>query len=284
MNSLNIGIDKDSLLEKFLVIPSEFKKEQEKSYLWVYKIINYKNSKVYIGKTNNLHQRALNYINDFLKGYSDRKILKAMQDIGIQNFIMTPIEYALNDKSLEIKEKYYIDLYDSIDNGYNSTIQSGKVYNHQKRNGAPQTLYAKIIKSKVMISVNPEQKCIVISIGGKLFGDFINRHKDEVKSAAKRETKLEGFFIYYLNDTDFNSQINSANLKIAKNINYKDYKLQYYDFIKYSNMIKKFLQTKEIPNGFNVKFIVQDNSEIGYEFRSIDEFFTLYENYSKRII
>lgn len=278
--------EKEEMLSNFLSIPKKYKKiyKSKEPVYWIYKIICLNNDKMYIGKTNNIRQRALNYINEYLKGDGNRKLNKAMIKYGIERFMMVPIEVAYNTKSASIKEKYYIDFYDSIDKGYNTVMGSADTYTDRNRPSVPQTLYSKMIKSKIICCVNDKDKNIVFSTGLKLFGDYIGRHKDEIKSAAKRETRLDGYFIYYLNDKDFSSQVDNANLKIERNSTYKDYKLQYYDFIKISKMIKEFLKSEKTSiDGYDIIFITQSNDECGYKKESIEKFIAYYKTYKNKI-
>lgn len=279
-------IEKDALREDFLYIPKKFKRYlKEKEIFWIYKIINLKDDRVYIGKTNNIRQRALNYINEYLKGDISRKLTQGFQELGIGKFLMFPIEIAYSEQSAEAKEKYYIDLNDSINDGFNVYNNSAPTKKKRIRPAVPHTLYSKMIRSKLISAINTETREVIFSTGLKLFGDYINRSKDEVKSAAKRETRLEGFFIYYLNASDFRSQIEDAISKIKRNSVYEDYKLQYHDFIKYSKILKDILKSSSL-NGFDftLKFITQSNDPCGYEFKNINDFFDFYNNASNKII
>ena len=178
-----------------------------------------------------------------------------MNEIGIENFMIYPLEIATNNESAGIKEKYYIDLYDSINNGYNvimgsSTCKKSKV----KHTPTKQTIYSKVSKSKIICCVNPDKKEMIFSTGLKLFGDYIGRSKDEIKSAAKRETKLNGYFIYYMNQSDISKQLENAINKIQRNHIYNDNLLQYSDFIKYYNYVNYFIYDHE-SSDFSIKFI-----------------------------
>lgn len=278
--------EKNKLKEDLLYIPKKFKKYLKRNdIIWIYRIINLKDDRVYIGKTNDINRRALNYVNEYLKGDISRKISKAFQDLGLTNFLMSPLEIATNEKSAEIKEKYYIDLYNSIEKGFNVYNNSAPTYRNRRRPSVHQTLYSKMIKSKLVACINTDKKEIIFSTGLKLFGDFIGRGKDEIKSAAKRETRLDGYFIYYMNFTDFSKQILDAESKITKNTTYEDYRLQYYDFIKYSDYLISILNDKnKNTGGFTIKFITQSNDDCGYRFEDIDNFFDYYKNAVNSIV
>ena len=91
----------------------------------IYKITNILNGKVYIGATKrNLSIRK----EDHLKSYNNKnlrmynfKIYKAMRKFGIENFEFETIEICKNELLGE-RERYYIKLYDSKNNGYNEAI------------------------------------------------------------------------------------------------------------------------------------------------------------------
>lgn len=91
----------------------------------IYKITNILNGKVYIGATKrNLNIRK----EDHLKSYNNKnlrmynfKIYKAMREFGIENFKFETIEICKNEQLGE-RERYYIKLYDSKNNGYNEAI------------------------------------------------------------------------------------------------------------------------------------------------------------------
>ena len=280
--------EKDEIKKNFLIIPEKFKKyiESDETIYWIYKISNNVNNCVYIGKTKDINIRAMNYINEYLKGDGDRKINRAFQEIGLENFKMEPLEVTSKPESSCIKEKYYIDLYDSIDNGYNTSMNSAIHRKVKNETGHQHTIYSKVIRSKLVACVNTIDKKIVFSTGLKLFGDLIGRSKDEVKSAAKRETRLEKYFIYYLNKTDFDNQINAAKLKIEKNSIYSDCNLQYPDFVKYGEYIKSILKNgiKSNEENFRISFITQSNNIVGYDELEPDKFIEYYKSVPFSII
>lgn len=91
----------------------------------IYKITNLVNNKVYIGKTNNSerrwadHQRLAFTLNH--KEY-EKALYKAMRKYGLDNFIFEIIE-ELKDYSIsEEREQYWINYYNSYNNGYNETL------------------------------------------------------------------------------------------------------------------------------------------------------------------
>lgn len=85
----------------------------------IYKITNQLNGKVYIGQSNDIkrrwaeHRRKMNS--------KDTLLYQAMREFGIKNFSFEVVEEceltALNEK-----EKFYIQKYDALANGYNMSI------------------------------------------------------------------------------------------------------------------------------------------------------------------
>lgn len=88
----------------------------------VYKIGNTINDKVYIGSTTSLSKRIIqhryNYINN--KNYCP-KLYNAIDIIGSNNFYIEILEKFNNINIIELhnRESYYMNQFDSINNGYN---------------------------------------------------------------------------------------------------------------------------------------------------------------------
>lgn len=73
----------------------------------VYKIINLKNNKFYIGSSNNLHKRFIHHKNSLLKNKHHNKYLQnAWNKYGEENFKFEIVEYCYNNFE---KEQYYLD-------------------------------------------------------------------------------------------------------------------------------------------------------------------------------
>lgn len=80
----------------------------------IYMITNLENEKSYIGSSKNLYRRILNH---FIKCTKKLEITYAIEKYGPDNFIIEILEYT--NKDLHIRESYYIDLHNTIQNGYN---------------------------------------------------------------------------------------------------------------------------------------------------------------------
>lgn len=90
---------------------------------YIYKITNTINSKVYIGQTiKTAEKRFQQHRNNYTKSYFSQIVLyKAFKKYGIENFSFEIIEEIPNEE-LDLREKYWIEQYDSYNNGYNSTL------------------------------------------------------------------------------------------------------------------------------------------------------------------
>lgn len=86
--------------------------------MFIYKIVNSINGKVYIGKTKNPHERKLSHFREY-KRDNTKALYKAMQKYGSENFEFIIIEEC-KDENWQEREKYWIANYESLTNkGYN---------------------------------------------------------------------------------------------------------------------------------------------------------------------
>lgn len=86
---------------------------------FIYCIKNDINDKVYIGKTvYTVNQRFKRHLQDARNHKCNSKLHKAILKYGEEHFYPIIIEEC-SDKEVFDKEKYYIQLYDSVKNGYN---------------------------------------------------------------------------------------------------------------------------------------------------------------------
>lgn len=89
----------------------------------IYIIKNKINDKVYIGQTNHTLEDRWKYHKKASKDKNKTKykIYKAINKYGIDNFYCEVVEENISSEILDDKEVFYIKLYDSFNNGYNST-------------------------------------------------------------------------------------------------------------------------------------------------------------------
>ena len=90
--------------------------------MWIYKITNIQNNKVYIGQTiRSIQDRFHRHINDALNNILDTHFARAIRKYGKDNFIIEQIDQAQTQNELNKKEQYWIQYYNSVQNGYNET-------------------------------------------------------------------------------------------------------------------------------------------------------------------
>lgn len=98
----------------------------------IYKITNKVNNKVYIGQTIRPMQERFNrHMYDALKNPNPTIYFqRAIKKYGKENFYIEQIDSAETKEELDVKEKYWIEKYDSINNGYNTAIggEGGNTY------------------------------------------------------------------------------------------------------------------------------------------------------------
>ena len=96
----------------------------------IYKITNLVNGKIYIGQTRYTADiRFRGHIAEATKPHkSNYPLYKAFNKYGVHNFKVEVLEECANDK-LNSREKYYINLFNSFNAGYNQTLggDGGKV-------------------------------------------------------------------------------------------------------------------------------------------------------------
>lgn len=90
--------------------------------MFIYKISNDINKKVYIGQTiRPIEDRFKRHINDAINYILDTHFARAIRKYGKDHFQIELIDQAVTQDELNQKEQYWIKYYDSIHNGYNET-------------------------------------------------------------------------------------------------------------------------------------------------------------------
>ena len=90
--------------------------------MWIYKITNIQNNKVYIGQTiRPIEQRFKRHLSDALNNILDTHFARAIRKYGKENFIIEQIDEAQTQDELNQKEQYWIKYYNSVNKGYNET-------------------------------------------------------------------------------------------------------------------------------------------------------------------
>ena len=90
--------------------------------MWIYKITNIQNNKVYIGQSiRPIEQRFKRHINDAINNKLDTHFARAIRKYGKDSFQIEIIDTAQTQEELNQKEQYWINYYNSIEEGYNET-------------------------------------------------------------------------------------------------------------------------------------------------------------------
>mgnify|MGYP006228346825 FL=1 len=96
---------------------------------YIYKISNNKTGETYIGQTTIARpiKRWRAHISHSRKGTNKNPLYRDMRILGEEHFTFEVIESTL-DMNLNKREQYYMDLHDSINNGYNIIPAQGIRY------------------------------------------------------------------------------------------------------------------------------------------------------------
>ncbi len=123
--------------------------------MWIYKITNILNNKVYIGQTiRPIKDRFHRHINDAMHNILDTHFARAIRKDGPENFIISEIDTAETQEELNQKEQYWIRKYQATNPefGYNETDAISKCGGNTYKNKTPEemeSIKAKIRASKV---------------------------------------------------------------------------------------------------------------------------------------
>ena len=116
--------------------------------MWIYKITNIQNNKVYIGQTiRPVKDRFHRHINDAMNNILDTHFARAIRKYGKENFIIEIIDTAQTQDELNQKERYWIRYYNSIEQGYNETDAISKCGGNTYKSKTTEEM--KVIKEKI---------------------------------------------------------------------------------------------------------------------------------------
>ena len=98
--------------------------------MFIYKITNQKNGKMYIGQTiRPVEERWKRHCSDALNNILDTHFARAIRYYTPNAFTIEIIDTATTQQELTAKESYWITWYDSVNNGYNETFGGdGRAY------------------------------------------------------------------------------------------------------------------------------------------------------------
>jgi len=145
--------------------------------MYVYKITNKVNNKVYIGQSiRPIEERFNRHISDAVNHVLDTHFARAIRKYGKENFTIELIDTAKTQEELTLKESNWISFYDSTKTGYNETDAITKCggNTYKSKTKEEMRLISEKLKSSKIGSKNPNAKaikCFNVITGEELFFD-----------------------------------------------------------------------------------------------------------------
>ena len=178
----------------------------------IYKIENNINGKVYIGQSVDIKNRWRGHIFDsFHKEAKDFNMVihRAIRKYGKENFTFSIIEEC-NKDSLNDREIFWIDVYDSYNNGYNAT-KGGNNYDHSWKSVELYNYdgeYVKTLPSATAVAefLNISRNVVyqVLHKQRRSCGGYQLKYKDDVEEIKPYKNRQGGKIPVLQLDNDFN--------------------------------------------------------------------------------
>jgi len=143
---------KNFLLNKSIIL------KENRNKAGIYKLYNKKTNRCYVGRSDNLTRRLLNYYNDnYLNNNKHRCICKDLLEHGKENFSLEILEHCDNE-SLGEREQYYIKLvipqYNKQKTAKNS-IRQGQAINILNIKNNSNKTYCSIAETAKNLGISP---------------------------------------------------------------------------------------------------------------------------------
>jgi hypothetical protein len=202
----------------------------------IYRIYNKVTNKSYIGQTINLKKRLIDH-RYLLKSnkHINTYLQNSFNKYGLKNFEFNILEYC-NKEDLDEKEIYYIDKFNSLEDGYN-LIDGGSNKSYltlQKK------CYLYNIKTKDIINFDSVSSC----------ARYLKRHHSTVlKAIEKNYIVNEKFIIGFdkevlkISKKKRRSNYKDKKIKVYKNDNFYGEYIDIYEFAKELNLTKSNIQS-----------------------------------------
>lgn len=171
----------------------------------VYKITNLINSKIYIGQTTRTLKRRWNQHCN--KNTGCCAIKNAIQKYGKENFVIESIEVCYSQQELDIKEKYWVNFYNSLSpNGYNlKTGGEHAIYSLEARKKM-----SEIRKGRFKGKDHPFAISILCNEINKSFesikqaSEYLKIHRPDIIAVLKGRRKHAGGYTFSYLDEELN--------------------------------------------------------------------------------
>lgn len=156
----------------------------KEKFCGIYKITTIHNGKVYIGQSNNVYKRWSQHLSEFREDKHHNPYLqKVFNKYGVENLIFEILE-TCSESDLNIKEIYYINLYESFSEGYNMTLGGDGRRGYKLTKEQIQNI--KNGRKNFKHSEETKKKISKIQIGRKLSDEWkeniSKHHKQAIKS------------------------------------------------------------------------------------------------------
>lgn len=163
-------------------------------YGYIYKITTTKSNKVYIGQTTKtVGERFAEHLkNSTEKSKNTLHLYLAMNLYGKETFSVEQIDIAEDRNDLNNKECYWINFYDSINNGYNM-MEGGNDENPMNSEIVKEKHDAKMRSDEVRKKISKTMRELRTTIG------FSDEHKQKIKESRqkrKEERAAQGLNFY----------------------------------------------------------------------------------------
>lgn len=129
--------------------------------MYIYKITNKINNKVYIGQTTKtIEERWKRHCSDALSGRLKTKFALAIRKYGVKSFRVEKIDTAKTKDELNKKEVYWISFYNSVYEGYNSTDGGENTDTYHYKTEEEMTVIKEKIRCTKIGKLNPRAQKI----------------------------------------------------------------------------------------------------------------------------
>jgi GIY-YIG catalytic domain len=147
----------------------------------VYKIINIKTNKVYIGSCiYGLNKRKITHLHNLRNNkHHSKKLQNSFNKYGEDSFIFEVIESCIKENIIQ-REQYWIDYFNSYNKGYNSTPKAGNCEGRPVKEETRLKISRSLQGRKVIrtnehnkkLGISKQKKVLLVSDSGEILKEF----------------------------------------------------------------------------------------------------------------